>query len=177
MVSLVKWIAALLAASAAASSLQDSKFGNSYLGKVPPEIVAAREQWINAPEGLQLGKLKGKVVWLEFGFLKCAPCRKMMPVMDKWHKEYTEKGLVILDIDDGGVDDLDEVQKEVKDHGTKYAVLWDKESKNCLKYGVEVFPRAYLIGVDGAVLWEGIPNEKLEEIEKLMAGEFAKVKK
>ncbi|MBV8882031.1 MAG: TlpA family protein disulfide reductase, partial [Planctomycetaceae bacterium] len=160
---MAKWIAAALLALVAA---QDNKFGNSYKGKTPPEIVAAKDQWFNAADGLQLGKLKGKVVWLEFGFLKCAPCRKMMPVMDKWHKEFGEKGLVVLDVDDGSVDDLDEVKKDVAEKGTKYAVLWDKDRKNCDAYGVEVFPRAYLIGVDGTVLWEGIPNDKLDEIEK-----------
>lgn len=171
---MVKWIAAAILACAAA---QDNKFGNSYLGKAPPELVGAKEQWLNAADGLEIRKLKGKVVWLEFGFLKCAPCRKMMPVMDKWHLELAEKGLVIIDVDDGSTDDLDEVQKDVKKRGTKYAVLWDKERKNCDKYGVEVFPRAYLIGVDGNVLWEGIPNSALGEIEKLMTAEFAKAKK
>ena len=171
---MTKWIAAAVLACLLG---QDNKFANSYLGKTPPELVAPKDQWLNAPEGLELGKLRGKVVWLEFGFLKCAPCRKMMPVMDKWHKELAEKGLVILDVDDGSTDDLDEVQKDVKERGTKYAVLWDKDRKNCDKYGVEVFPRAYLIGVDGTVLWEGIPNSALERIETLMKEEFAKVKR
>ncbi len=155
---------------------QDSKFGNSYLGKAPPEIASTKDQWFNAPAGLTLAALKGKVVWLEFGFLKCAPCRKMAPIMQKWHTDLGPKGLVIIDIDDGGVDDLDEVKKDIADQKLGYAVLWDKDSKNCLKYGVEVFPRAYLIGVEGTVIWEGLPNEKLPEIEKRMAAEFAKVK-
>jgi thiol-disulfide isomerase/thioredoxin len=171
---MAKWIAAALLACAAA---QDNKFGNSYLGKAPPDLVGPKEQWLNAADALEIRKLKGKVVWLEFGFLKCAPCRKMMPVMDKWHQELAEKGLVIIDVDDGSTDDLDEVQKDVKERGTKYAVLWDKDRKNCDRYGVEVFPRAYLIGVDGTVLWEGIPNSALGEIEKLMTAEFAKGKK
>jgi cytochrome c biogenesis protein CcmG/thiol:disulfide interchange protein DsbE len=171
---MAKWLAAAVLISLLA---QDNKFGNSYLGKAPPELSAPKDQWLNAPDGLQLAKLKGKVVWLEFGFLKCAPCRKMMPVMDKWHKEWSEKGLVIIDVDDGSTDDLDEVQKDAKERKTAYAILWDKDRKNCDKYGVEVFPRAYLIGVDGNVLWEGIPNSALEAIEALMAAEFAKVKK
>ena len=83
---------------------QDSKFGHSYLGKAPPEIVATKDQWINAPEGLKLGALQGPVVWLEFGFLKCAPCRKMMPIMQKWHTEFGPKGLVVVDIHVGDVD-------------------------------------------------------------------------
>jgi thiol-disulfide isomerase/thioredoxin len=159
------------------AATQADKFGNSYLGKAPPELASAKDQWVNAAAPLTPGALKGKVVWLEFGFLKCAPCRKMMPIMDKWHQEWSPKGLVIVDVDDGSTDDLDEVQKDVKERGTKYVVLWDKERKNCDKYGVEVFPRAYLIGVDGNVLWEGLPNSALEAIEKLMTAEFAKVKK
>jgi thiol-disulfide isomerase/thioredoxin len=171
---MAKWIAA---AVLLCLSSQDNKFGNSYLGKAPPEIKSTKDQWFNAPDGLEIGKLKGKVVWVEFGFLKCAPCRKMIPVMSKWHQDYSQKGLVILDIDDGEVDDLDEVKKDVAEKQIKYPVLWDKDRKNCLTYGIEIYPRAYLIGVDGTVIWEGIPNEKLEEIEKLMAAEFAKVKK
>jgi len=171
---MAKWLAASVLLCLI---VQDNKFGNSYLGKAPPELVGPKDQWVNAAEGLQLGTLKGKVVWLEFGFLKCAPCRKMMPVMDKWHKEWSEKGLVIIDVDDGSTDDLDEVQKDAKERGTKYAILWDKDRKNCDKYGVEVFPRAYLIGVEGTVLWEGLPNSALEAIETLMKAEFAKVKK
>jgi len=185
----VLFCAAVPSFAKAPEDRQDSKFGHSYLGKAPPEIVATKDQWINAPEGLKLGALKGKVVWLEFGFLKCAPCRKMMPIMQKWHTDFGPKGLVVVDIDDGGVDDLDEVQKEVAAEKTGYAVLWDKDSKNCLTYGVEVFPRAYLIGVDGTVVWEGLPyekpdekekiedNKRLREIETLMQAEFAKVKK
>lgn len=171
---MLKWIAAAVLLCAPS---QGAKGMNSYLGKAPPEIVSTKDQWLNTSEALTLAALKGKVVWLEFGFLKCPPCQKMVPVMARWHKENSDKGLVILDIDDGGVDDLDEVKKDVAEKGIRYPLLWDKDSKNCEKYGLQVFPRAYLIGVDGTVVWEGYPNENLEAIEKAMAAEFAKVKK
>lgn len=41
----------------------------SFQGKEPPEINAAKEQWINAAGAPSLRALKGKVVWLEFGVL------------------------------------------------------------------------------------------------------------
>ena len=41
---------------------------HSFLGKVPPEIVSARDHWIGAREPLTLAKLKGRVVWLHFNF-------------------------------------------------------------------------------------------------------------
>ena len=42
---------------------------NSYKGQEPPELVAAPEHWINTKEPVTLKGLKGKVVWLEFGFI------------------------------------------------------------------------------------------------------------
>jgi len=48
---------------------QDKLYSNSYKGKAPPELASEKAQWFNADKGLQLGKLKGKVVWLEFGYL------------------------------------------------------------------------------------------------------------
>ena len=37
------------------------------LGKVPPEIVGAKENWFRGP-ATTLAGLKGKVVWLQFNF-------------------------------------------------------------------------------------------------------------
>ena len=166
--------AVLLAASLAP---QDQNLGNSYLGKAPPELAAAKEQWLNS-EPLTLAGLKGKVVWIEFGFLKCPPCRKMKPNLVRWHKDFTEKGLVVIDVSDGALDEYDTLKKDVEEKGEKFPVLWDKDATICLAYGIQAYPQAYLVGVDGKVIWEGSPNAKIvEAVEKLMAAEFGKVKK
>ena len=161
---------------AAALAPQEQNLGNSYLGKAPPELVTEKEQWLNS-EPLQLAKLKGKAVWLEFGFLKCPPCRKMKPNLIRWHKDYAEKGLVVIDVSDGSQDKFDDLKKEVEEKGEKFPVLWDKEAKTCLAYGIQAYPQAYLIGVDGTVIWEGLPSPKNENIEKLILAELAKAKK
>lgn len=171
---MMKWLAAALVA---ATVPQDVQFGNSYLGKAPPELVSEKSQWLNSAEALTFEKLRGKVVWLEFGFLKCAPCKKMKPTLFRWHKEFSDKGLVVIDVSDGEMDKFDDLKKEVEEKGGKLATLWDKGAKNCLTYGIQAYPFAYLVGVDGKVIWEGQPNSKIEEIEKLMAAEFAKSKK
>ena len=57
-----------LLAVAVLAARQDFE-ANSYKGKAPPEIVSEAGQWLNSKEALKLGGLKGKVVWLEFGFL------------------------------------------------------------------------------------------------------------
>ena len=58
---------ALLALSAFA--LQGDFAANSYKGKAPPEIASEAGHWLNSKSALKLADLKGKVVWLEFGFL------------------------------------------------------------------------------------------------------------
>ena len=104
----------------------------------------------------------------------------MKPHLVRWHTSYADKGLAILDVDDGGEDSMADLKKDVESHKLPFPVLWDKESKNVGTYKVEGFPAAYLIGVDGKVVWEGHPNAQKGEADKLEAkikAELEKVKK
>jgi peroxiredoxin len=104
----------------------------------------------------------------------------MKPHLVRWHGSYAEKGLVVVDIDDGSEDSQADLKKDVQDHKLPFPVLWDKEGKNVATYKVEGFPAAYLIGVDGKVIWEGHPNARQSEADKLEAkikAELEKVKK
>src|SRR6185295_18591883 len=129
---MARWI---LAAFFLAAAPQEQNLGNSYLGKAPPELVNAEAKWLNVEGPLTLEKLKGKVVWIEFGFLKCPPCRKMKPNLIRWHKDLSAKGLVVIDVSDGALDQFDALKKEVEEKDEKFAVLCDKESKVCMSYG------------------------------------------
>jgi len=104
----------------------------------------------------------------------------MKPHLVRWHGSYAEKGLTIIDVDDGSQDTQDELKREVEQLKLPFPVLWDKDAKNVTAYKVEGMPAAYLIGVDGKVLWEGHPNAKQSEADKLEArikAELEKVKK
>ena len=95
----------------------------------------------------------------------------------RWQKDFAEKGLVIIDIDDGEADTLEVLRAHVEKGKTAYATLWDKASKNVEKYGVQGFPASYLVGVDGKVIWEGFAPAKVKEVEELLKKELAKIKK
>lgn len=101
----------------------------------------------------------------------------MKPHLVRWAKEYAEKGLTVIDVDNGEFDKQDALKAEVEKGGVKFPVLWDKGGKTCTAYGIKGYPAAYLVGVDGTVIWEGFPLPKVEEIEKLIQAELAKVKK
>ena len=99
--------------------------------------------------------------------------------MDKFlqYKEYAEKGLVIVDIDNGQRDTMDRLKEDATKKELKFPILWDKDGANCKEYGIKGFPSAFLVGVDGKVLWEGFPLPKVEDVEKLIKTELEKVKK
>ena len=67
--------AAVLALAVGLSSCGDEGAGgpirsNSYLGSKPPALALAGTTWLNAEGDPGLDKYLGKVVFLEFGFLR-----------------------------------------------------------------------------------------------------------
>jgi hypothetical protein len=98
----------------------------------------------------------------------------------RWHNAYADKGLVVVDVDDGKADAQADLKKDIEESKVPFAVLWDKEAKNVDKYKVEGFPAAYLLGTDGKVVWEGHPSPRASEAAKLegrIKAELEKVRK
>jgi len=167
----------LAAALLCTAPTQDDDFFGKFKGKTPPELIADEGAWINST-GVKLADLKGKgVVWVEFSFIKCTGCKRMKPTLVKWHHEWGPKGLTVIDVDDGNQDLLPELKEFVKAGGYPFPVLYDREGRTVAAYGVQAMPVGYLIGVDGTVIWEGVPNLKLPEIETLIEKELGKLKK
>ena len=87
----------------------------------------------------------------------------------------------------GWADTFDKVKALAEKGKVKSPVLWDKGEKNRTAYGIRDYPKFYLIGTDGKVLWEAFsavfgkdPEKKTEktlEFEKTLEAELQKVKK
>ena len=149
---------------------------NSYRGKAPPELSAPAGDWINAKAPLTLAGLKGKVVYLQFGFLACPACKEMEPVLDRWDRQYAAKGLVVLAVDTGRRDALQALKDHAKDKAFRYPVLFDDKGKASADYGVVGFPAAFLLDASGEVVWEGYPVPAVDEIEKAIVTALKDVK-
>jgi len=113
---------------------------------------------------VQLADFKGKPVVLDFWATWCQPCRDSIPGMVKLHKDYADKGLVILaiSVDGGATEDIRSFQKE---YGMAYTVLMGTEDV-ASQYSVRTIPMMIVLDKSGKIQkrYLGAGNE--DDIEK-----------
>ena len=63
-------LGALAFAAGLASCGGDKNYANEYEGKSPPALVATESTWVNVEGSPTLATFRGKVIFLEFGFLR-----------------------------------------------------------------------------------------------------------
>jgi thiol-disulfide isomerase/thioredoxin len=113
---------------------------------------------------VKLSDQKGKVVLVEFWATWCPPCRESIPTLEKLHKQYADRGLVILavSVDEGG---WDAVKKFVAEHKMTYPVLKGTDDVT-QKYMVRLIPSMFLVDKAGNTKKQfmgGGNDDKLEE--------------
>ena len=117
----------------------------------------------NSGKKVRLAELKGKVVLVEFWATWCPPCRDEIPVIERLHKLYGDKGLTVLAIsmDEG---DWDEVKAFAKERKISYTVLKGTEDVST-EYMVRLIPATFLIDKEGKInkQYMGGSNEALEQ--------------
>jgi thiol-disulfide isomerase/thioredoxin/outer membrane lipoprotein-sorting protein len=97
-----------------------------------------------------LDALKGKPVLLDFWASWCGPCIRSMPTLEKLHRDYAAKGLVVLGIDVG--ESRETVEKFLKTRTIPYPVIMGDEAGIPSAYGVTVFPTFVMIAPDGRIV-------------------------
>ena len=157
-----KFLSAVIGGGLGAGAILGWKWWNSppaagnwsFLGKQPPEFPAGGA-WINAETPLALAGLRGKVVLLQFSFIGCGACRLMNPHLADFHAKFGPDGLVIVEIDDGAIDTLEETREWAAKEKVPYPVYYDAGGAMTRAFGVSSFPTTCLVGRNGTVAWEG----------------------
>ena len=81
----------------------------------------------------------------------------MQPHLVRWDRSYRDRGLTIVYVANGAKTTPDALLQAMRSEGAQFPVLLDTTSSTTNTYGVRAFPTAYVLGKDGAGVWEGIP--------------------
>lgn len=100
-----------------------------------------------------LSGLRGKVVLLNFWGTSCVPCRQEMPDMEKLHREFQTKGLIILAVSDDERKDLD---KFLATKSYTFPILLDHERKTFDDFDVTGVPKTFVYDRDGHLVAQAI---------------------
>jgi thiol-disulfide isomerase/thioredoxin len=115
-------------------------------------------------KNVKLADFKGKPVLIDFWATWCPPCRDSIPGIEKLHKSYSGKGLVVLGIslDQGGWDD---VKSFIAEYGITYPVLKGTEDV-AAHYQVRTIPMLVIVDKEGKIYKRYLGFGDDEQLEK-----------
>ena len=116
----------------------------------PKPAKPAKEFQVSTPDNqsLSLADFRGKVVFLNFWATWCKPCEAEMPGMERLHRRYKDKGLVVLAIsEDTGA--AGAVSAFVRKRQLTFPVGLDPKMAVAGLYGVWVLPSTFIIDRQG----------------------------
>ncbi len=124
-------------------------------------------------EPLDLGALRGHVVYLDFWASWCAPCRQSFPWMTAMEKAYEAQGLTVVAIN---VDrDRADAERFLKQFHPGFEVRFDSEGKLAEAFKVSGMPTSIIIDRHGVArfthigFWPGDSEVSAQQIRELLA--------
>ena len=97
---------------------------------------------------LNLSDLKGKVVLLDFWATWCVPCRVELPNLELLHRDFKDKGLLVLGVD---TEEPKDQTAFMEKFGYTFRFLVDPNEKVKNLYAVGGIPATVLIDKDGNI--------------------------
>ena len=117
----------------------------AYAQKAPAFVLPGDNKSIN------LEKLKGKVVYLDFWASWCDPCRKSFVWMNDMHSRYDSKKFTIIAVNlDASKKDAIKFLEKVP---ANFDIAYDPEGSVATKYNLKAMPTSYLIDKKGQLVF------------------------
>ena len=148
------------------------------------QAALAERQGNEAPEftlndlngdAVSLASLRGKVVILDFWATWCGPCRKTMPLLDKFYTEMKPENVVVYGVnvwERGGK--TDKVKPFLAERGFHFPVLFGTNDL-ADAYGVQGIPTLVMIDPQGKVAYRHVGyNPTLPEVLAWQVNELLK---
>jgi TonB family protein len=119
---------------------------------------------------VDLQSLKGKVTLLDFWASWCGPCVRELPHIEKLHRDFKDRGLVVLGVNN---EEAEVARSFIKNKGYTFTSLVDEGREVAMKYGVSGIPHVFVIGREGKVKWHALGYGPGREIDLRSAVEKA----
>lgn len=119
-----------------------------------------------AGDTVDLARLRGRVVYVDFWASWCTPCKRSFPWMNELDARYRDSGLMIVAVNvDKRRDDALRFLREVP---ARFTVVFDAEGRTPAAFDVKGMPSSYLIDREGrvAAVEEGFHEERAKAIEQ-----------
>ena len=122
---------------------------------------------------VELAKLRGRVVYVDFWASWCAPCKRSFPWMNAMADKYGGSGLTIVAVN---VDKKrDDAQRFLELAPAKFSIVYDPAGATPLAWDVKAMPSSYLVDATGKVVLveSGFRDERKGSIEEQIRAALA----
>jgi DNA-binding beta-propeller fold protein YncE/cytochrome oxidase Cu insertion factor (SCO1/SenC/PrrC family) len=158
---------------------EDAPEGDELKSPFPQKVKApsfeGADGWLNSAGPIELSKLKGKIVLLDFWTYCCINCMHILPDLAKLEKEFANE-LVVVGVHSAKFDGervLDNIRDAVLRYEIEHPVANDAEMRIWRRYGVQAWPTQVLIDPEGyyigSVSGEGHYEAIRTALQKLIA--------
>lgn len=145
------------------------------LGKPFGGWVIPQKYWMNTPEPVWLGGLRGDVTVVEFFRINCSHCQDAAPSRRALYDKYRARGLKMVGFHSPGIvtdtandeNNWNKVKIQVKNWGLTYPVAFDKDRAFFDKNQFRFYPTVLVLDKKGAVRFQqtGYSPDKARELD------------
>lgn len=115
---------------------------------------------------VRVSDFAGRPVLINTWATWCPPCKKEMPLLDRFYQQYKDQGLVVLAVN--GSEEPDTVSMFSQESGFTFPVLLDVTGEAISKLGIVNFPTSILVGRDGTVKYIYIGEITLQTLQDVV---------
>lgn len=119
-----------------------------------------------AGQSVELAKLRGGVVYVDFWASWCPPCKRSFPWMNEMTRKYGAKGFTIVAIN---VDKKrEDAERFLRATAAEFTVVYDPSGAAPAAWQVKAMPTSYLVDAGGKVVFveTGFSDERKGEVEE-----------